>query len=76
MNKMKLSIITVVYNNKATIRDAIDSILSQTYPNIEYIIIDGASTDGTIEIIQSYGDKISKFISEFDDGLYDAMIKA
>jgi len=72
---MKLSIITVVYNNKETIKDAINSVLSQTYKNIEYIIIDGASTDGTIEIIQSYGDEISKFISEPDDGLYDAMNK-
>jgi len=72
---MKISIITVVWNNKETIKDAIDSILSQTYKNIEYIIIDGASTDGTIDIVQSYGDKISKFISEPDKGLYDAMNK-
>ena len=72
---MKISIITVVYNNKATIQDAIDSILNQTYKNIEHIIIDGASTDGTIEIIKSYGDKITTFISEPDEGLYDAMNK-
>lgn len=72
---MKISIITVVYNNKETIKDAIDSVLSQTYKNIEYIIIDGASTDGTIEIIESYGDKITTFISEPDRGLYDAMNK-
>ena len=71
----KISIITVVWNNKETIKDAIDSILSQTYQDIEYIIIDGASTDGTIEIIKSYGDKITKFISEKDKGLYDAMNK-
>ena len=72
---MKISIITVVWNNAKTIKDAIDSVLSQTYENIEYIIIDGASTDGTVEIVQNYGDKISKFISEKDKGLYDAMNK-
>jgi glycosyltransferase involved in cell wall biosynthesis len=75
MNKPKISIITVVWNNKATIKDAIDSVLSQTYKNIEYIIIDGASTDGTIEVVKSYRDKITKFISEKDKGLYDAMNK-
>ncbi len=72
---MKISIITVVWNNKKTIKYAIDSVLNQTYKNIEYIIIDGASTDGTINIVKSYGDKISKFISEPDKGLYDAMNK-
>ena len=72
---MNISIITVVWNNKDTIRDAIESVLSQTYKNIEYIIIDGASTDGTVEIIKCYGNEISKFISEPDNGLYDAMNK-
>ncbi|MGD9625337.1 MAG: glycosyltransferase family 2 protein [Arcobacter sp.] len=72
---MKISIITVVWNNAKTIKNAIDSVLSQTYDNIEYIIIDGASTDGTVEILQSYGNKITKFISEKDKGLYDAMNK-
>lgn len=72
---MKVSIITVVWNNAKTIKYAIDSVLSQTYENIEYIIVDGASTDGTVEIVKSYGDKISKFISEKDKGLYDAMNK-
>ncbi|NOQ29859.1 MAG: glycosyltransferase [Helicobacteraceae bacterium] len=75
MKKLKISIITVVWNNKETIKDAIDSVLSQTYENIEYIIIDGASSDGTVEIVKSYGDRISKFISEKDSGLYDAMNK-
>jgi glycosyltransferase involved in cell wall biosynthesis len=64
-----------VWNNASTIKDAIDSVLSQTYKNIEYIVVDGASTDGTVEVIQSYGDKITKFISEKDKGLYDAMNK-
>ena len=72
---MKVSIITVVWNNKDTIKDAIDSVLSQSYKDIEYIIIDGASTDGTVDIVKSYGDKITKFISEPDKGLYDAMNK-
>ena len=72
---MKVSIITVVWNNKDTIKDAIDSVLSQSYKDIEHIIIDGASTDGTVDIVKSYGDKITKFISEPDKGLYDAMNK-
>ncbi|MCO4293126.1 glycosyltransferase [Solitalea sp. MAHUQ-68] len=72
---MKVSIITVVYNNKETIDDTIKSILNQSYKNIEYIIIDGNSNDGTCEIIKSYGDKITKFISEPDKGIYDAMNK-
>lgn len=72
---MKISIITVVYNNAHVIKNAIDSVLNQTYDNIEYIIIDGKSTDGTVEIIQSYGDKINTFISEPDCGIYDAMNK-
>jgi glycosyltransferase involved in cell wall biosynthesis len=72
---VKISIVTVVRNKKSTIRDAINSVLGQTYKNIEYIIVDGASTDGTIEIIQSYGDKIAEFVSEPDKGLYDAMNK-
>jgi glycosyltransferase involved in cell wall biosynthesis len=72
---VKISIITVVWNNKETVKDAIDSVLNQTYKNLEYIIIDGASTDGTIEIVQGYKDKITMFISEPDKGLYDAMNK-
>ena len=72
---MKVSIITVVWNNKDTIKDAIDSVLNQTYEDIEYIIVDGASKDGTIEVVQSYGDKITKFLAEPDKGLYDAMNK-
>ncbi len=72
---MKISIITVSYNSDSTIRDTIDSILSQDYKVIEYIIIDGASTDGTVDIIRSYKDRISKFISEKDNGIYDAMNK-
>jgi glycosyltransferase involved in cell wall biosynthesis len=72
---MKISIITVVYNNERTIREAINSVLSQTYNNIEYIIIDGQSTDGTLGLIQKYNDRISKIVSETDSGIYDAMNK-
>lgn len=70
---MKVSIITSVYNCKDTIRDAIDSVLSQTYKDIEYIIIDGASSDGTIEIIKEYKDKIDIFSSKPDNGIYDGL---
>ncbi len=72
---MKVSIITVCYNSKEHIKDAIESVLNQSYKDIEYIIIDGASTDGTVEVINSYNDKISKFVSEKDNGIYDAMNK-
>lgn len=72
---MKISVITSVYNNKETIEDAINSVLNQSYKNIEYIIVDGASTDGTVEIVQSYGSKIRKFVSEKDKGIYDGLNK-
>ena len=76
MNKStKISIITVAYNSDKTINHTIESVLSQEYNNLEYIIIDGGSTDKTNEIIESYGDKISQYISEKDDGIYDAMNK-
>lgn len=80
-NYPKISIITIVYNDVKNISATIESVLSQDYPNIEYIIIDGGSTDGTKEIIQNYIDSpnfkhsISKFISEKDNGIYDAMNK-
>lgn len=72
---MKVSIITVCYNSSATIRDTIESVLSQSYKNIEYIIVDGASKDSTIEILSEYQGRISKVISEPDKGIYDAMNK-
>ena len=72
---MKISIVTISYNSEKTIRDTILSVLSQTYFDIEYIVIDGGSTDGTIDIIEEYRDKISIFISEPDEGIYDAMNK-
>ena len=72
---MKISIITSVYNNKETISEAIESVLSQTYDNIEYIVVDGASTDGTVEVIQKYGEQIDTFVSEPDKGIYDGLNK-
>jgi len=75
MKKLKVSIITVSKNSKGTISQTIESVLNQTYPNIEYIIIDGASTDGTIELIENYKEQIHHYISEKDNGIYDAMNK-
>lgn len=71
----KVSIITVVYNGADTIEQTILSVLGQTYKNIEYIIIDGLSTDGTRNVVEKYMDSISCFVSEADNGLYDAMNK-
>ena len=70
---MKISIITAVYNNKKYIADCIESVLSQSYPEIEHIVIDGGSTDGTKEILEKYRLKIARFISEPDNGMYDAI---
>ena len=72
---MKVSIITVVYNGAKYIRDTINSVVSQKYTNIEYIVIDGGSTDGTVDIIKEYQDEVSIFLSESDNGIYDAMNK-
>lgn len=72
---MKVSIITICYNSSSTIEDTIKSVLAQTYPDIEYIIVDGASKDDTLKIIEKYSSKISKVISEKDHGIYDAMNK-
>ena len=72
---LKVSIITITFNAAATLEDTIQSVLNQSYDNIEYLIIDGKSTDGTLDIISKYKDKISKVISEKDNGLYDAINK-
>jgi len=72
---MKISIITVVYNGKNTIEDCLRSVRNQTYPSIEHIIIDGGSTDGTVEVIKRYEDRIVYWISEPDKGIYDAINK-
>lgn len=71
----KVSIITVCYNSRKTIRATIESVARQTYENIEYIVIDGGSTDGTIDIVSELKENISDFISEPDRGIYDAMNK-
>lgn len=72
---MKISIITTCFNREKSIRDTIESVLSQTYPEVEYIIVDGASKDSSVEIIRSYGDEITTFISEPDKGMYEAINK-
>lgn len=72
---MKISIITVCYNSAATLEKTIISVSGQTYDTIEYIIVDGDSKDNTVDIIRKHQDKISKWISEPDKGLYDAMNK-
>jgi glycosyltransferase involved in cell wall biosynthesis len=72
---MKISVVTITYNSAATLRDTIESVLAQEYKNVEYLIIDGGSTDETIDIIGSYSDDRIKWISEPDKGIYDAMSK-
>lgn len=74
-SEFKVSIITVAYNSVKTIEQTILSVLNQSYSNIEYIIIDGGSRDGTVNIIKKYSEKISYWISETDKGIYDAMNK-
>lgn len=72
---MLISIITVVYNNQEGIGKTIESVINQTYNRIEYIIIDGGSTDGTLSVIENYRKHISSVLSERDGGIYDAMNK-
>ncbi|MED7789177.1 glycosyltransferase family 2 protein [Francisella sp. 19X1-34] len=74
-NYSLVSVITVVYNAKELLEETILSVLNQSYKNVEYIIIDGGSTDGTLDIIKKYQDHISQYISEPDKGIYDAMNK-
>ena len=75
MLSTKISIITVVYNAAATIEQTILSVVKQDYSNIEYIIVDGGSTDGTLDIVKKYEKKIALWLSEPDHGIYDAMNK-
>lgn len=72
---MKVSIITAVYNARETVGDAIESILAQGYPDIETIVIDGASTDGTLSVLKGYGERLGVLISEPDGGIYAALNK-
>ena len=71
----KFSIITVTYNAEKVLEDTIQSVVFQTYRNVEYIIVDGGSTDNTLDVVHKYQERISKVISEPDKGLYDAMNK-
>ena len=75
MQGLKISIITVAYNAQNTIERCINSVLQQTFKNIQYIIIDGGSTDNTVKIINKYRANIDVFVSESDNGVYDAMNK-
>lgn len=72
---LKISLVTVVYNRARTIERTLQSVFAQSYPQIEYIVVDGASTDGTLEIIQQYRSKIACILSEPDKGVYDALNK-
>jgi len=75
MNNLKISIVTVSYNSAEFIETTIKSVLEEDYDNFEYIIIDGGSTDGTLEIINKYSDQLAYWISEPDGGIYEAMNK-
>lgn len=75
---MKISIVTATYNSAATLRDTIESVLAQRYADIEYLIIDGGSTDGTVDLIREYEPRFEgrlRWVSEPDKGIYDAMNK-
>ena len=70
-----VTIVTPSYNHRPFIKETIESVLNQTYPNVEYIIIDGASQDGTVDIIRSYEDRVAYWVSEPDQGQTDAINK-
>lgn len=73
--QLKISVVTVCYNAVDCIEETMLSVLDQTYPNIEYIVIDGGSSDGTADIIRKYADRLAYWVSEPDKGIYDAMNK-
>ncbi len=75
MKNPKITVVTVTYNCASLVEKTIQSVLAQTYPDIEYIIIDGLSTDGTVDIIKKYEKQISYWVSEKDNGIYSAMNK-
>ena len=75
IKKPLISIITVVFNGEKKLEKTILSVINQTYDNLEYIVIDGSSKDGTIDIVKKYEDKINYWVSEKDSGIYEAMNK-
>lgn len=75
MSNLKISVVTVCYNAVKDLERTMLSVLNQTYDNVEYIVIDGGSTDGTVEIIKKYADRLAYWVSEPDKGIYDAMNK-
>lgn len=72
---MKISIITVCFNTAQTLGDALASVGGQTHPDIEHIVVDGASTDGTLDVVKRHGKRVARLVSEPDQGIYDAMNK-
>jgi len=74
-NRCAVSVITVVFNGVKNIEGTILSVLNQSYRNVEYLVVDGGSTDGTLDVIRKYEDKIDRLVSEPDKGIYDAMNK-
>lgn len=75
MNDLKISLITIVYNAETTISRCIESVISQNYKNVEYIIIDGGSADQTVSVIEKYQPYLTHYVAEPDSGIYDAMNK-
>jgi len=75
MANLKISVITVCFNSLEILKKTMQSVETQTYTNIEYIVIDGNSTDGTPEYLKNYNGKLTKYVSESDKGIYDAMNK-
>ncbi|MEX2595456.1 MAG: glycosyltransferase family 2 protein, partial [Salibacteraceae bacterium] len=72
---MKISLITSTFNSASTVRDTLESVKTQTYPDVEYIVIDGGSSDDTLKVLADYEDLIDLLVSEPDDGIYDALNK-
>ena len=72
---MKISVITAVYNRAATVGESLRSSCDQRHANIERVVIDGGSTDSTIDVVRSFGDRIDTLVSEADHGIYDALNK-
>ncbi len=76
MRAPRISVCIVVFNGRAHISNALDSVLNQKYGHVELLVVDGGSTDGTLDVLDQYADRISKVVSEPDSGIYDAMNKA